>query len=147
MRISENHKGHHAPMLEDVEIVIALIGMGIFWIAWFIAHDRYHLSNRQIAELVSYLSLVLLAIIGSAVLITTRRSWREKQWPHPPMVMSPKREDRFVTEAQKRGAVVPGYDIHGRAWYWPDSVRVMQGLLLGVARSGQTPLLTHIITW
>ena len=75
MRISENHKGHHAPVLEDVEIVIALIGMGIFWLAWFIAHDRYHLSNRQIAELASYVSLVLLAIVGSAVLIATRRSW------------------------------------------------------------------------
>src|SRR2546426_5881173 len=104
MRISENHKGHHAPMLEDVEIVIALIGMGIFWIAWFIAHDRYHLSNRQIAELVSYLSLVLLAIIGSAVLITIRRSWRGEQRPPPPKVMFPQRGDRIVTEGQKREA-------------------------------------------
>jgi len=146
MRISENHKGHHAPVLEDVEIVIALIGMGIFWIAWFIAQDRYHFSNRQIAELASYLSLVLLAIISSAVLIVTRRSWRKKQWPHPPMVMSPKGDDRFVTEAQKRDAVVLGYDIHGRPWYWPDSVRVMQGIVLGMTGSGKTTLLKNIIT-
>src|SRR5438128_1518065 len=146
MRMSENHKGHHAPVLEDVEIVIALIGMGIFWLAWFIAHDRYHLSNRQIAELASYVSLVLLAMVGSAVLIATRRSWREKQWPHPPMVMSPKRDDRFVTEAQKRDAVVLGYDIHGRPWYWPDSVRVMQGIVLGMTGSGKTTLLKNIIT-
>src|SRR6266581_1633765 len=146
MRISENHKGHHAPMLEDVEIVIALIGMGIFWLAWFIAHDRYHLSNRQIAELASYLSLVLLAMVGSAVLIATRRSWREKQWPHPPMVMSPKRDDKFVAEARKRDAVVLGYDIHGRPWYWADSVRVMQGIVLGMTGSGKTTLLKNIIT-
>ena len=146
MRISENHKGHHAPVLEDVEIVIALIGMGIFWLAWFIAHDRYHLSNRQIAELASYVSLVLLAIVGSAVLIATRRSWREKQWPHPPMLMSPKRDDKFVAEARKRDAVVLGYDIHGRPWYWADGVRVMQGIVLGMTGSGKTTLLKNIIT-
>ena len=146
MRISENHKGHHAPVLEDVEIVIALIGIGIFWLAWFIAHDRYHLSNRQIAELASYVSLVLLAMVGSAVLIATRRSWREKQWPHPPMLMSPKRDDKFVAEARKRDAVVLGYDIHGRPWYWADSVRVMQGIVLGMTGSGKTTLLKNIIT-
>ena len=146
MRISENHKGHHAPVLEDVEIVIALIGMGIFWLAWFIAHDRYHLSNRQIAELASYVSLVLLAMVGSAVLIATRRSWREKQWPHPPMLMSPKRDDKFVAEARKRDAVVLGYDIHGRPWYWADRVRVMQGIVLGMTGSGKTTLLKDIIT-
>jgi len=146
MRISENHKGHHAPVLEDVEIVIALIGMGIFWLAWFIAHDRYHLSNRQIAELASYVSLVLLAMVGSAVLIATRRSWREKQWPHPPMLMPPKRDDKFVAEAWKRDSVVLGYDIHGRPWYWADSVRVMQGIVLGMTGSGKTTLLKNIIT-
>jgi hypothetical protein len=146
MRISENHKGHHAPVLEDVEIVIALIGMGIFWLAWFIAHDRYHLSNHQIAELASYLSLVLLAVVGSAVLIATRRSWREKQWPHPPMLMSPKRDDNFVAEARKRDAVVLGYDIHGRPWYWADRVRVMQGIVIGMTGSGKTTLLKNIIT-
>src|SRR5438445_380768 len=146
MRISENHKGHHAPDLEDVDIVITLIGMGIFWLAWFIAHDRYHLSNRQIAELASYVSLVLFAMVGCAVLIATRRSWREKQWPHPPMLMSPKRDDKFVAEARKRDAVVLGYDIHGRPWYWADGVRVMQGIVLGMTGSGKTTLLKNIIT-
>src|SRR6266478_745876 len=125
MRASESHQGHHAPVLEDVEIVVALVGMGIFWAAWFIARERYHLSNRQIAELASYFAIALLAVIGIAVLIATRRSYREKQWPHPPMVMSPKRDEMFVAEARKRDAVVLGYDIHGQPWYWPDRVRVM----------------------
>lgn len=146
MPISENHKGHHAPVLEDVEIVIALIGMGIFLLAWFIAHDRYRLSNRQISEIASYVSLVILAMVGSAVLVATRRSWREKQWPHPPMLMSLKRDDKFVAAARKRDAVVLGYDIHGRPWYWADNVRVMQGIVLGMTGSGKTTLLKNIIT-
>ena len=146
MRISENYKGHHPPVLEDIEIVIALIGMGIFWVAWFIAHDRYHLSNGQIAELASYVSLVILAMVGSVVLIATRRSWREKQWPHPPTVVAPKRDEKLVADARKRDAVVLGYDIHGRPWYWPDSIRVMQGIVLGMTGSGKTTLLKNIIT-
>src|SRR2546430_14607254 len=99
MRISENHKGHHAPVLEDVEIVITLIGMGIFWLAWFIAHDRYHLSNRQIAELASYVSLVLFAMVGCAVLIATRRSWRGEHRPPPPVLMFSKRDGKLVAVA------------------------------------------------
>lgn len=142
----ENLKNHHAPILEDVEIGIALIGTGIFWVAWFIARDRYHFSNRQIAELAIYFALALLAIIGTVVLIATRRSSREKQWPHPPMVISPKRDELFVAEARKSDAVVLGYDIHGRPWYWPDCVRVMQGIVLGMTGSGKTTLLKNIIT-
>jgi hypothetical protein len=142
----ERHKTQHAPILEAIEIVIVLIGMGIFWVAWFIARERYHLSNPQIAELASYCALALLAFIGTAGLITTRRSYREKQWPHPPMVLSPKRDEVFVADARKRDAVVLGYDVHGRPWYWPDSVRVMQGIVLGMTGSGKTTLLKNIIT-
>src|SRR5262245_10409164 len=123
---------HHPSLLEDVEVIVALVGMGLVCIAWFIGYDRYHLSNRQIAELASYVVLMLLATIGSGVLIATRRSWREKQWPHPPMVMSPKRDEIFVDSARKNDAVVLGYTIHGQPWYWPDSIRVMQGIVLGM---------------
>jgi len=142
----ENHKGHHFPVLEDVEIVIALIGMGIFWVAWFIACERYHFSNRQVAELASYFALALLSIISPAVLIATRRSYREKRWPHPPMVISPKKDEMFLEEGRKRNAVVLGYDIHGQPWYWDDRIRVMQGIVLGMTGSGRTTLLKNIIT-
>jgi Type IV secretory system Conjugative DNA transfer len=142
----ENYKGRHAPVLEDVEIVIALIGIAVVGIAWFIGRDRYHLSSRQIAEVASYFGVALLAIIGTAVLIATRRSYRERQWPHPPMVMSPKKDEMFVAEARRRDAVVLGYDIHGRPWYWPDSIRVMQGIVLGMTGSGKTTLLKNVIT-
>jgi hypothetical protein len=141
----ENDK-RHAPILEDVEIIVALVGMGIVCIAWFIAYERYHLSNRQIAELASYVVLMLLATIGSGVLIATRRSWREKEWPHPPMVMSARRDGNFVDRASKNDAVVLGYTIHGQPWYWPDTIRVMQGIVLGMTGSGKTTLLRNIIT-
>jgi Type IV secretory system Conjugative DNA transfer len=146
MRILENHKDHHARVFDDIEIVIALIAMGVFWVAWFVAHHRYHLSNRQVAELASYLVLVILAMVGSAVLIGTRRSWRERQWPHPAMIMPSKRDAKFVAEARKQNAVVLGYDVYGRPWYWPDSIRVTQGILLGMTGSGKSTLLKNIIS-
>ena len=43
----ENEK-HHTPVLEDVEIIVALVGMGIVCIAWFIAHERYHLPIAKL---------------------------------------------------------------------------------------------------
>jgi hypothetical protein len=60
--------------------------------------------------------------------------------------MSPARDERIVATAWDRGGVVLGYDIHGDPWLWPDQVRVMQGIVLGMTGSGQTTLLNNIIT-
>ena len=97
-------------------------------------------------EAVTCIAARCIAISAAPVLIATRGSWREKQWPHAPMVISPKRDELFVAEARKSDAVVLGYDIHGRPWYWPDRVRVMQGIVLGMTGSGKTTLLKNIIT-
>ncbi|TMQ29540.1 MAG: hypothetical protein E6K65_08790, partial [Nitrospirae bacterium] len=43
-------------------------------------------------------------------------------------------------------AVVFGYDVHGKPWLWPDQVRVMQGIVLGMTGTGKTTLLANIVT-
>ena len=53
---------------------------------------------------------------------------------------------RIVKEAWQQNAVVLGYDIHGQPWYWPDRVRVMQGIVLGMTGTGKTTLLRNIIS-
>jgi Type IV secretory system Conjugative DNA transfer len=146
MRDSYAHRQQHPPILESIEIVIALLLMAVCWFTWFVARERYHLENRQIAELACYMTLGLLAIVGSSMLIATQRSRRAKQWPHPPMVVSRTRDERFTAAAWKEDAVVLGYDIHGKPWYWLDRVRVMQGIVLGMTGSGKTTLLKNIIT-
>ena len=60
--------------------------------------------------------------------------------------MSPARDERTVAKAWDQGGVVLGYDIHGDPWLWPDQVRVMQGIVLGMTGSGKTTLLKNIIT-
>src|SRR6202030_1165939 len=82
----------------------------------------------------------------AALLYATRRSRREQRKVHPPLVMSPTRDERIVATAWDQGGVVLGYDIHGDPWLWPDQVRVMQGIVLGMTGSGKTTLLKNIIT-
>src|SRR5215471_15644243 len=135
-----------APILESVEILVALLIMGLGWFLWYLARERYHLSDRQVAELATYFAIGLTSAISSSILIITRRSRKEREWPHPPMVVSRERDERFATDAWKQNAVALGYDIHGRPWYWPDRVRVMQGIVLGMTGSGKTTLLKNIIT-
>jgi hypothetical protein len=134
------------PLLESVEIVIALILMAVCWLLWYVARERFFLENRQIAELACYLALGGLAVLGTGILLATARSRWEKQWPHPPMVVARKRDEQFTADAWKQNAVVLGYDVHGKPWHWPDQVRVMQGIVLGMTGSGKTTLLRNIIT-
>ena len=75
-----------------------------------------------------------------------RREWKENQRRYPPLVMSPAVDARHVEKAWDQNAVVLGYDVHGTPWLWPDKVRVMQGIVVGMTGSGKTTLLRNIIT-
>ncbi len=132
MRDSYADRHHHPPLLESAEIVVALVLMSACWFVWYVARERYYLTSLQLAELATYLIITALAVVGGAILWVTRRSRREKQWPHPPVVISRRRDDRIVREAWQQNAVVLGYDIHGQPWSWPDRVRVMQAIVLGI---------------
>ena len=146
MNDSYAQRQHHPPILDALEIVVSLLFLAIAWLVWYLARERYHLASRQIGELACYTISGLLAIGGSAVMAATARSRREKQWPHPPMVVSQKRDQQFTAKAWSQDAVILGYDVHGKPWYWPDRVRVMQGIVLGMTGSGKTTLLKNIIT-
>src|SRR6266853_4643765 len=145
MRDSYADRHHHPPLLESAEIAVALVLMSACWFVWYVARERYYLTSRQLAELAIYLVITALAVVGGVILWVTRRSRREKQWPHPPVVIFRRRDDRIVKETWKQNAVVLGYDIHGQPWSWPDRVRVMQAIVLGMTGTGKTTLLRNII--
>src|SRR6202140_5294613 len=146
MRDSYADRHHHPPLLESAEIVVALVLMSACWFVWYVARERYYLTSRQLTELATYLIITALAVVGAAILWVTRRSRREKQWPHPPVVISRRSDDRIVKEAWQQNAVVLGYDIHSQPWSWPDRVRVMQAIVLGMTGTGKTTLLRNIIS-
>jgi len=57
MRESYANRQQNPPVLESVEIVVALVLMAVCWFCWYVAHERYNLTNRQIAEVACYLAL------------------------------------------------------------------------------------------
>lgn len=136
----------HAPLVETYEIVITVFVLAGGWFAWYVARERYHMTGRQVAELACYLAIVLTTLYSTAYLLLTKRSRRERQWPHPPMVIRPSKDERATQKAWSQSAVVLGYDVHGKPWLWPDRVRVMQAIVMGMTGSGKTTLLRNIIT-
>src|ERR1700730_12274332 len=146
MRNGNQRPREHPALLATSETVITLLVVVGGWFAWYLAVERYHLTSRQVAEFACYLVIAFTSFGSVAYVLATTRSRREKEWPHPPLVITRQQDERAVGRAANQGAVVLGYDIHKKPWLWPDRVRVMQGIVLGMTGSGKTTLLRNIIT-
>ena len=123
--------------------LIAVLVMACAWFAWYVGRNRYHYTGRQIEEI----SL----LPGHQCARRRRRSVaaghsalqaREGMAASASRSLTQK-DDRFARDAWKQNAVVLGYDVHGEPWLWPDKVRVMQGIVLGMTGAGKTTLLTQ----
>jgi Type IV secretory system Conjugative DNA transfer len=136
----------HRPPFESYETIFVLCVVAGGWLGLYILRDRYHFTGSQILELAVYFLLGATALCLLVYWLLTARSRREKEWPHPPLVLSPRKDERALRHAWSQNAVVLGYDVHGKPWLWPDRVRVMQGIVLGMTGTGKTTLLRNIIT-
>lgn len=135
-----------SPLLETYEMIITIVILGGGWFGWYIGRERYHFTGRQLTELTCYLLIGIGAVYSAFHLLLAARSRRQSQWPHPPIVIRPQKDERATQKAWRQEAVVLGYDIHGKPWLWPDRVRVMQSIVLGMTGSGKTTLLRNIIS-
>lgn len=126
-------------------MVLVVLAVGAIWIGWTLAHNRFYLSHRQITEMTFYACLGLASIAVAILLSITGKSRREKEWPHPPLVIAPARMEQHTQVAWGQDSVILGYDIHGHPWLWPDQIRSMQSILLGMTGSGKTTVLRSII--
>src|SRR5579872_118501 len=143
---SDDRRPAHAPLSETPAFLIVICLCVVCLGYWLLLTKVYHFRNDQAAELAAYIVSALTIPSCALLLYATRRSRREKRKVHPPLVMSPARDEGMVAKAWDQSAVVLGYDIHGEPWLWPDRVRVMQGIVLGMTGSGKTTLLRNIIT-
>lgn len=134
------------PMLDTVPAVIVGVSLGLVWLGSYIAHARYNFSYHQFFELFSYFASIAVGIAVAIWYAATQRSRREEEWTHPPLVLSPRKDDQLARKAWEQNAVILGYNIHGEPWLWPDKVRTMQGIVLGMTGAGKTTLLKNIIT-
>ena len=126
-------------------VCTAVAGLILFTV-WFLGTKAYHFTNLQMAECLVYF-MIGIGVPGITVwVLVKRREWKENQRRYPPLVMSPAADAKHVEKAWDQNAVVLGYDVHGAPWLWPDKVRVMQGIVVGMTGSGKTTLLKNIIT-
>ena len=137
---------HTPPLSHSATFVVVTLSLGAVFVYWLIWTRAYHYTDLQVAEFLVY-TVLAIAILGLAVLVLVkRREWRENKLPYPPLVMDSAKDMKHVERAWNQGGVVLGYDVHGEPWFWPDKVRVMQGIVLGMTGSGKTTLLENIIT-
>ena len=126
-----------------VVVCVLLAGIVIYWLIWIA------LITTPICRPPSSWSTHSLAWRFPALPFCCSRSdgrGGENRLRYPPLVMDPDRDRKHVERAWKDGGVVLGHDVHGQPWIWPDKVRVMQGIVLGMTGSGKTTLLENIIT-
>lgn len=131
---------------ESVAVAIAIVAVFLLAGGSYILVSRLHVRPVQLLEGCLYAFFALVAGIALAWYLLTLRRRREANWPHPPLYISQAKDREAVEAAYAQNAIVLGYDVHGKPWFWPDATRVMQSVVLGATGSGKTTLLKNIIT-
>jgi hypothetical protein len=141
--ITNPSRNQREASLADSPILLLLMLFVVAAIALYLVVARLHIRPQQLAEGALYLFIVCAAFTVPIVRRFAPIATRKKR---PPFVVPPAKDERAVSDAWQRNAVVLGYDMDENPWVWPDEVRVMQGILLGMTGSGKTTLLKNIIT-
>lgn len=139
-------RAYHFRQEESLTFVLSVAALFIVATAYYILAIRFHIRGTQLAELSLYALYAGVAVIAVVRHVTTLRRRREADWPHPPLFVSHSKDRKAVDRAYKQNSIVLGYNVHREPWYWPDSARVMQSVVLGATGSGKSTLLRSIIT-
>ena len=127
----------------EAGVVGAVLGFGLIALLLYLAVARFHIRREQMVEAVLYLFVITAAVVTPILRKYATQSRRRKR---APFVIGARKDERTVESAWNQNAVVLGYDMDEKPWLWPDDVRVMQGVVLGMTGSGKTTLLKNIIT-
>jgi hypothetical protein len=136
----------HRNQEESITVALAIVAVILLAGGSYILVNRLHVRSVQLVEGCLYAFFALVAGISLAWYLLTLRRRREANWPHPPLFISQAKDREAVEAAYAQNAIVLGYDVHGKPWFWPDATRVMQSVVLGATGSGKTTLLKNIIT-
>jgi hypothetical protein len=146
---NEYHEGRrefHRNRDENAPLVLTLLLIALAAGGVYVLTTRLHIRAQQLIEIAVYASFLIAAIICVAWHFLTLRRRRENHWPHPAIHVPQLRDHAFVSKAFQENSIVLGYDVHSRPWLWPDTVRQMQAILLGLSGSGKTTLLHNVVS-
>jgi hypothetical protein len=127
----------------DAQLALVLLVLVVLGIGLYLIVARYHVRGEQLVEAALYFMVIATAVVAP---LLRRFATRGTQKKRAPFVVPVRKDERAIEEAWKQNAVLLGYDMDERPWIWPDEVRVMQGIVLGMTGSGKTTLLKNIIT-
>jgi hypothetical protein len=130
---------------EDVVGLLVLLACAVLAFLWYAAVSRLHLRNEECLEL--FLDSAIL-FFGGALLfaqLAGRRRKREESWPHPAVIVRASKDAKIVSDAQRGGATILGYNVHNEPLLWPDIVRMKHGVIVGGTGAGKTTFLENII--
>lgn len=134
------------PLDMSPEILFVFGFVGLLLVFYYVGTRALYLTSSQVIEISG--DVILLGLGGYLAIWfpATAKSRRENQWPHPPLALKPIPDMKHCKKAWAENSVVLGYDVHGRPFLWPDRIRVMQGIVLGMTGTGKTTLLKNIIS-
>src|SRR5260370_14673768 len=104
MRAEPYDRQTHPPLLESLEILSGAAVILLVCAVWYVGTERYHLTDRQVAEIFAYAVIGLTTLCVTVILAATRRSRREIEWPHPPLGVSTRKDARYPHNACARNA-------------------------------------------
>ena len=139
-------RAFHRNQEESIAVALALVVAIVLASGSYILVNRFHVRSLQLLEGFFYAFLALIAVIAPVWYLLTLRRRREANWPHPPIFINQAKDRAAVKAAFTQNAIVLGYDVHGKPWFWSEATRVMQSVVFGATGSGKTTLLKNIIT-
>jgi hypothetical protein len=129
---------------QDAMLLAWILILGVVGILYFIAYDRLHVGAGLLVEMTIYPLLLVLFLWEILRYKATKVFKMEEAWPRPIPYISLQKEEKYLKEARRRSAVLLGYDIFGKPFYWSDDVRTMQSNAFGMTGSGKTNLLKAV---
>jgi hypothetical protein len=139
-------RAFHDSQEESIAVALAIVAVILLAGGSYILINRFHVHSAQLVEGCLYAFFAFVAGVFLAWYLLTLRRRQEANWPHPPLFISQAKDRTAVKAAFAQNAIVLGYDVHGKPWFWPDATRVMQSVVFGATGSGKTTLLKNIIT-
>ena len=141
--ISNSNRYQREASAGDSPVILLLLLFVVAGVGLYLVVARLHIRPQQIAEAALYFFIFCAAITTPIIRGFVQDRRRKKR---APFVVAAAKDERAIADAWARNAVVLGYDMDTKPWLWPDEVRVMQGIVLGMTGSGKTTLLKNIIT-